>query len=280
MLSKIYFDRAGLLVATREGEPVGFAHAAFGPGDGGECVDCTLGTTAMLMVRGDVDDPAIADALIGRSEAYQRDRGASVHYAGGIDPLNGFYLGLYGGSEMPGILESDPRQLAAFERNQYQESGRVVVLQRQLVRFRPDASRETRLVRRKAQFAHNFSPSAKNWWDACVCGPLDRMRFSLLMRGQERPAASVTFWDLEPLATSWGIRTMGMLDLLVEPEHRRQRMATYLLNESFRELLKRGVTMIEAQTMADNQAALAFYHKMGFTAVDHGRVLRRAPRDG
>ena len=31
----------------------------------------------------------------------------AVLYAGGINPLNSFYLGLYGGSEIPGVLQSD-----------------------------------------------------------------------------------------------------------------------------------------------------------------------------
>ena len=51
---------------------------------------------------------ALADELLARSEVYLRERGAKVIYAGGIRPLNGFYLGLYGGSELPGVLVTDP----------------------------------------------------------------------------------------------------------------------------------------------------------------------------
>ena len=45
-------------------------------------------------------------------------------YAGGIRPLNGFYLGLYGGSELPGILASDPVLNDRPLRNGYREIDR------------------------------------------------------------------------------------------------------------------------------------------------------------
>jgi hypothetical protein len=39
VFSKQFFDPEGLLVATRDEVPVGFAHAAFGPNDDCSCLD-------------------------------------------------------------------------------------------------------------------------------------------------------------------------------------------------------------------------------------------------
>ena len=158
VFSKQAFDPEGLLVAERGGRIAGFVHAGFGPDEIGQSIDTTLGTTHLLMLRPDDNDPELADELIARSEAYQRERGATVHYAGGIRPLDAFYLGLYGGSELPGVLDSDGAQASHFTRNGYVESGHVVVLQRELSRMRLGGPRETRTVRRDTSIEQTISP--------------------------------------------------------------------------------------------------------------------------
>ena len=103
----MHFDRHGLIVATRDGLPVGFVHAGFGPNEDGTGLDTSMGTTHLLMMRSGYEDPHLADELLAASEDYLRSQGASVLYVGGIKPLNSFYLGLYGGSEIPGVLQSN-----------------------------------------------------------------------------------------------------------------------------------------------------------------------------
>ena len=56
---------------------------------------------------------------------------------------------------------------------------------------------------------------------------------------------------------------------------RRQGYATYLLSEAFKDLQKRGITLVEAQTMLTNTPATELYKKLGFAPVDHGLILRR-----
>ena len=276
VLSKQFFDPQGLLVATRDGLPIGFAHAGFGCDDSCSQLDCGLGTTQILLVHHKEDDPAIADALIKASEEYQKSRGATVHYAGGVNPLNGFYLGLYGGSELPGILDSDQSQGAHFLRNNYEASSRIIVLQRELLRFRSSFSRDARKVRRDTELEQVFLPKARNWWEACISGPHDRIRYSLRRRSDRQEIASVIFWEIEPLAASWGIPTAGMIELQVDPELRRMKVATHLVSESLRHVQRRGAAMVEVQAMADNEAALGLYDSLGFKVVDHGTVFRRA----
>jgi len=84
-----------------------------------------------------------------------------------------------------------------------------------------------------------------------------------------------SFWDIQPLSTSWGGCTAGLFDLYVEPDWRRRGAANYLLSEAFRKLHSRGVSNIEVQTMATNEAALALYGQLGFAEVDRGKVFRK-----
>src|SRR5262249_22259395 len=107
VLSKPYFDPAGVTLAMADNRAVGFAHAAFGPSDDESAVSYDLGASILTIVSPRPDEATIAAELIARSEAYLRRLGAKVIYGGGIRPLNAFYVGLYGGSELPGILDSD-----------------------------------------------------------------------------------------------------------------------------------------------------------------------------
>ncbi len=275
VFSKPYFEREGLTVATRDGEPVGFTHAGFGASEVESGIDYTSGTTYVLMLRGDQRHTSLAEELLGRSEAYLRDRGAKVLYGGGIRPLNGFYLGLYGGSELPGVLVTDPVFGETLARHQYREIDRVVVLHRDLGRYRPPVTRAQRTLRREATVQESYCPIPQTWWEACTIGGMERLKFSLEQTATRQRLANVWFWDIEPLSTGWGMPTAGMYDLEVESTRRRQGIATYMLSEAFTRLRTRGIMVVEAQTMQSNAPALAFYAKLGFEKVDEGVVYRK-----
>lgn len=277
VFSKMHFDRNGLILATRDDVPVGFVHAGFGPSDDGNKLDRSLGTTHMMMLRAGHEDLALADDLLAASEEYLRDQGASVIYAGGIKPLNSFYLGLYGGSEIPGVLQSNTMLCEACIRAGYSQSAQVSILQCDLIRFRPSVSRKVRQLRRQVSLTETLDPAADNWWDACVWGTQLRDYFQLTDKASQQVIARSSFWDVQPLSACWGVCTAGMCDLYVDPEWRRRGCGTYLVSEAFRLLRRRGVGTVEAQTMSTNEAALAFYEQLGFLEVDHGLVFRKGP---
>jgi len=275
VFSKAYFDPEGFLVALADGVPVGFAHAGFGANDEQTALATELGTTYQLQLRADHRNEALADELLGRAENYLRSRGAQVTYAGGIRPLNAFYLGLYGGSELPGVLTSDATFAAACRRGGYREIDRVVVLQLDLAHFRPPFSRQLRQLRREMTLVEHYNPPAASWWEACTIGDFERLQFALQPAGGSEPQARVEFWDIEPLSTAWGVPTAGMLDLEVSGVRRRQGLATFLLGETFERLRARGIVRVEAQTMQQNAPAIALYEKFGFSRVDQGIVYRK-----
>lgn len=272
--SKQFFDPEALIVALHDEKPVGFVHAAFGPDESGSEIDYSLGSSQLLMLQPGIEE-SVADELIARSEDYQRSRGATVYYAGGIRPIDAFYLGLYGGSELPGLLDSAPLQAERFARNGYDATNKIVVLHRDLARFRVPTGRDARAVRRDTELEQTYLPPARTWWEACVTSGHDRIRFALRHRDEDREIAQVSYWDIEPLASAWGIPTVGLVDLYVAPDHRRHKVATHLIVESMKHIQRRGAAVVECQVMADNVAALAFYESLGFTQVDTGVIYRR-----
>ena len=275
VFSKMHFDRRGLIVATREDKPVGFVHAGFGPNEDGNGLDTSMGTTHLLMMRAGYEESGLAEELLCASEDYLRSQGAKVLYVGGINPLNSFYLGLYGGSEIPGVLQSNELLRDTCLQCGYEEICRVSILQCDLIRFRPPVSHKVRQLRRPTNILEKHDPIASNWWEACVWGSQQRDTFQLIEKSTSRPIAVASFWDIQPLSACWGICTAGLFDLQVIPEWQRKGCASYLLGEAFRLLRRRGVATIEAQTMSTNEAAKNLYKKLGFVEVDHGYVFRK-----
>ena len=266
VISKLYFDPEGLIVAVDESGLVGFVHAGFGPNEDFTC---------MLMVAPHVDRQAVAGELLSRSEDYLRGRGSKVLYAGAIYPLNPFYLGLYGGSELPGVLESDTEALEVYSRAGYEEIDRCVVLQRELQGFRPMVDRRQLKLKREYRIQVDSSALAANWWDACSNGCIERTRFDIRPADGGPRCGGLSYWSVEPLGSSWGIHLAGLSQVEVVRGMRELGLATYLNGEVLRQLQLAGARVVEAQTMKDNTMALGLYRKLGFQQVDHGLVMRK-----
>jgi ribosomal protein S18 acetylase RimI-like enzyme len=280
IFARTYFDPQGFIVAEAGQKLVGFVHAGFGPSEDEGEISTELGVTCMLMIRPEYFDSPLAKELLSAGEAYLVGRGAKVLYAGGIRPLNPFYLGLYGGSDLPGVLETDQGHIALYRSSGYEEIDRVRVMQRRLETFRPRIDRTQMQLGRKMEVRVSYDPASPTWWEACLTCGLDRTRYELVARGGGRPLASATFWDMESFSASWSTRAMGLLDLDVDVESRRCGYARHLLGEAFTRMRDEGVEMVEAQTMISNTAAHQLYLSLGLDEIDQGVVLRRSEAVG
>jgi GNAT superfamily N-acetyltransferase len=179
VFSKPYFDRAGLIIACDDGRPVGFAHAAFGPDATRMALDTAAGTTLVVVVVPHAERAAIAAGLLARCEDYLRRRGATTICGGGRANAAGFYLGLYGGSDVPGILDTAPAMQAVFERAGYAVADRIAVLRRALGRFRPPVNRLQVAIQRATRLSVVDEPPRRSWWEAAVTSGIALRRYVL-----------------------------------------------------------------------------------------------------
>lgn len=279
VLAKPYFDNEGLILAFDDQTAVGFVHAAFGPSEDQAGLSHTFGVTSMLMVRPDYRRLGIGHALLKRSEDYLRRRGGKVLYGGGIYPLNPFYLGLYGGSELPGVLESDIEAQRLYRSSNYQEIDQCVVLHRELGDFRPYVSRQQVMIRRQYSIREVIDPASHTWWEACTFGAFDRTRYELVASSDGAVVAYATVWSMDFLGATWGVRAVGMVDVAVNEPLRHQGLGTYLIGDILRRLSAEGVGVVEAQTMLrEHSAALGLYKKLGFREIDRGMIFRKDER--
>ena len=278
VMGKLHFERAGLVVAERDGRPVGFAHAGFGPLDPDRrshqlCRD--LGTVAMLVVDPDRDDPELEHSLLVAAERYLRERGATVLYAGGQYPLNPFYWGLYGGSECSGVLSAHATFHRAVRRAGYEPSATSVLMEADL--GVPEArDPKAPLIRRRVKLEIDEDAPPARWWDSQALGPFRTASFRLVDRADGRILASALTWEMAGLARGPGDdrSATGLISLEVHPDSRRQGLGRHLVGEILRHDREQMVGVVTVQTETTNVAALALYRSLGFQAVETGTLYR------
>jgi len=268
ILAKPYFDAAGLIVALDGDRAIGFAHAGFGPTPDRQNVSTAHGAVSLLMTRPSEAGSSLPTDLLAAAEHYLTERGAKTIYGAGLRPVDPFYLGLYGGSEISGVLESDQAQRELFSSSCYQPMQRTQVLQLDLARFRPLVDRKLMQIRRRTIARSIIDPASRDWWEACTYGAFDRVAFELIERDSQSVVARVVYWALQPLATTWGVQAFGLLDLEVRLSERRLGAASHLVGESLRQLHDEGVSLIETHVLENNTEAIALFRKLGFIPVD------------
>lgn len=273
VLSKPYFEREGLILALDDDKPVGFIHAGFGPNAQLSKLSTDVGVICMLVVPEHPQRDRIQGELIQHSESYLRGKGAIDLRAGSVYPNSPFYLGLYGGSEIPGLLSSDLDGGQSFRQAGYEEIERHGMFQRSIEQFRPTVDRSIIQLRRQLKVRLAVESLTLPWWDACAFGPTDRVRFVLESKRGEEPLGEVSFWDLGPLSTRFGTPTMGMIGLSIKEEHHGKGFATFLVAECLQQLSKSNISLIHAQAKLNDDPTQKILNALGFEMKDYGIVF-------
>ncbi|SIO62987.1 Ribosomal protein S18 acetylase RimI [Singulisphaera sp. GP187] len=278
VVSRLDFDANGLIVAERDGQIVGFAHAGFGPDEPvgrPNHLSFELGTIAMLVVPPGAEDVELETHLVLAAERYLRGHGAKVIYAGGQFPLNPFYWGIYGGSEYAGILSTHHGFLRAVVRAGYQPVSETALMEADL--DQPEV-REPRapLIRRVARVEVIEDALPDNWWEALAIGNYRPTCFQLLAKADDRVLARATTWDM-----SWYTRRdnrlrLGLIAMGVDPEHRRKGYGRHLVAEILRRSRSEMISSVALQTRATNIPALELYQSLGFAPAESS-ILYRLP---
>jgi len=276
VLSKLYFDRQGLILAEENGRVQGFVHAGFGPNADGSWAGSESGVLSMILISASYSErESLAEQLLAAGEQYLRDRGARVLFGGGDYPHSPFYLGLYGSSHLPGILVSDQWHVQLFSRAGYQSVRNYTILQCKLVDFRPVINRQQLQIRRRTRLDWVIDPRSENWWEANLTSQHDFTAYRLLALDNQALWASAVFWDMEPLASSWGVHAAGLLHYERTSACAESGAETFLLSEALKHLQNSGVTLVEALVRDDDNPRLQLITDLGFKRIDEGVVFAK-----
>jgi hypothetical protein len=231
----------------------------------------------MLMVAHHEQRAHIAEGLLERSEAYLRARGAETVFGGGSTSVAPFYAGLYGGCSVPGILENDRQMVELYRSRGYVETARRLILQRAVVGFRPVMDRQQIQLRRSLVVEPVSDPPSRTWWEACTEGQTDRYAYNTRPRNGGEIVATAVYWDMEPLASSWGVHARGLtrLDLPFDSDPEREALAILLLGETLRLLVLDGVTLVEVHVPETDQPMRQLFGKLGFQCIEQALELQK-----
>jgi ribosomal protein S18 acetylase RimI-like enzyme len=275
---RVNFDAAGLIIAEKDGQVVGFVHAGFGPDlpiDAARPLDLNfeMGTIAMLLVDPKLDDREVVFGLIREAEHYLKERGAKVVYAGGLFPLNPFYWGIYGGSEGCGVLSGhQPFHSVLLERG-YQQAATTILLEADLSVPEPRDPRGV-LIRRQTQVEFQDDAFPTHWWQCLALGEFELLNARLVSRSDGCPLAYAQAWDMSWFARADGNSRIGLISLEVAAQHRRKGYGRFLVSEIVRRARENHVSSVAVQTAATNAPALGLYRSLGFQQIEEATCFR------
>jgi len=277
VLTRLTFDREGLILAEDEGRLVGFAHAEFGPAAArgpSHRLDREMGTVAMLVLDPDRDDPAVGRALFAEAEGYLLGRGAKVLYAGGQSELSSCYSSLYGGSECSGILTGHPAFRRASEESGYQPVAESIHLDADLAA--PDGrDPRTLLLRRRLRVDVVDDALPASWWEANAIGQARITRFRVFSKLEDKELARASTWDMAAFGRLDGKARAGLIDVEVDEDERNQGFGRYLVSEVLRYCRNDWGEFVSVQARSTNLAAIGLYESLGFVTVDSSTLYRK-----
>src|SRR5438270_8024631 len=229
VFAKPYFDPDGLIVAVDNDQLVGFAHAGLGTNDAQTTLAPDSGVSCARGVRPSHSRRGIGTQLLERCERYLAGRGARTFYAGPMAPHNPFYFGLYGGSELSGFLASDPSAEPFMRRRGYEIHDTCLVFQRSLTE--PINVPDVRFPRLRQRYEVRIVPRSGTgtWWQECTLGPIELVEFHLQDKSTNQTIGKTAVWEMDLFSWRWNQPAVGVIEIEVAPESRRQGLGKFLL---------------------------------------------------
>ena len=276
VFSQTYFDAAGLIVAVENGQLVGYAHAGFGANADKSGLSKARGVICAVMVHPEFRRRGVGRELVARAEQYLLRSGSTDILAGGAEPNNPFYVGLYGGAEPSGFLESDADAAPFFTKLGYTPKQRHLVFQRDNRNRNDPVSLRLVSIRRKMDVLIADQPDHPTWWWQTRYGRLDSLEFQLVAKGGGAPVASAAVFGLDLFIAKWRERAVGITDLRVRDLERRKGYGQALACEIGRRLRDEMITRLDAHVPEENAAVVDLVRSAGFEQVDVGIVYQRS----
>lgn len=273
--SNPYFEPSGLILACEGDRVVGFAHAGFGPNAESAGTSSELGVICAVIVDEAYRNQHVGTELVRRAEVYLTSAGAKTIYAGAAPPNDPFFVGLYGGVQPAGLLDSDPAGVPFFESLGYEPFERHAIYQRDISDGSDPVNVQIMNIRRKTQLSIYQGPLRKRWWWFARFGEFETVRFVLTSKDGTEAYAALTIVGLDFYLPKWEQRSIGFIDFDIAPKYRQDGYGQALLIEVCRRLRQEMITLIEMHAREDDAHTIAMLEAAGFQKVDAGTVMRK-----
>jgi len=115
-----------------------------------------------------------------------------------------------------------------------------------------------------------------NWWQAAVLGPLEMLEFAVEDKATHQAVGRVAVWEMDGFSHRWNESALGLIDVEVREDMRRQGIGKYLVSQALRYLRDQYFTLAELQVREDDEAGRRLCQSLGFKQVDTGRMYRKS----
>ena len=276
VFSQPFFDGKGLILATEGEEIIGMAHASFAASDDGSQLDRSRGVISALAVHPDHRRQGLGRELLSKAEAYLAENGATtVAFGGGLDQ-NGFYNGMYGGLQASGFCHTAAPWTKFLGDVGYEPTESTFVMHRDLTMGRDPVSARLIRHRRRLNLVITDRVAEMPWWWHVRFGHLDALRFELQERHDESVVASAQVIGLDVFVPKWGLRAVGIREVVVPEEQRRHGYGLSIVLEICRRLREQSIQLIEAQVGSENSAANELFLAAGFEKAQELLCFRKS----
>ncbi len=273
VFSKPYFDHDGLIVAydDTDNRIVGYALAGFGPNETLTALDHSHGVICSVAVRPNLGRKHLGADLVKKCEEYLTKRGATTLRAGPVWPYCPFGFGLYGGTNCPGFLASDPAADPFFKSLGYEPGAQTLVFQKKLDAPLSIPDARFSMLRRRYETQVMRAAGVPSWWHECVWGTLDPVEFRVVDKlASNFIAARAIVWELEGYGWRWGFPSAGILDIQVRQDLRKQGLAKLLFSQILRFLQDQFFGICEFHAPADNPSLVGLCRSATLEHLDTG----------
>jgi GNAT superfamily N-acetyltransferase len=274
IFSKPYFDPDELILAIdteADNKVLGYVLAGFGPNEELSALDRTNGVICLMAVRPSARGTGVGRDLVRKAEEYLTSRGSTVLRAGPRWPYCPFGFGIYGGTNCPGFLASDPGADPFFKSLGYEPAGTTLVFHKKL--DAPFSINDGRfgLLRKRYETQVLRAAGVPSWWHECVWGTLEPVEFRMVDKlANNFLAARAVVWELEGYGWRWGFPAAGVLDIQTRQDLRKQGLAKLLLAQVLRFLQDQFFGICELHAPAEQPELVGLCRAATMEQVDVG----------
>lgn len=272
--AKPYFEPEGLVVARENGTPIGFVHVGFGPTEKRDRLNMEAGVVSRLMATQSDKRNVVLEELLLAGEDFLRKRGAKTIDVVGVFPACPFYLGFTGGCSPAGLAESETSEATFFQTLGYSKKNTFDYYRIRPAELKTPMDRPSVQRRRVTELRLDYDPTPTSWWDSCLWSLHERLAFRLATKRDTHPVLTAWFWDMQPLAASWGVRAVGMSEFEESSEAAPEDLAL-TLGDSLKYMFSQGVATVELRAESGSRLD-GILQSLGATKHEHSAAYQKA----
>ncbi len=274
-LAKPYFSASDLLIAEYDEQVVGFLH--LGPVAADDLRDARQGVEAIValcIVPCDGED-AVARQLLSHAEKLLTGRKTGICRFKPLLPEGAYYLGFGPADSLIGATTSERRGCRWITTAGFSPAVPTTLWELDLANFQPPIDRQQIQIRRSSHVDREADEPQLPWWQACLLGHTEPLRFNLLNRAQQRRVCEATYWTVavefqtSPSMIAW------LWPLQIPAEELGAEQLLFLLGESCRQLQMERLDIVRTVSAASDTQLNGLLRRLGFAAEQCGVVFEK-----